>query len=79
MNGIAHQASRASRERDSLSRLNPLSEPVLFRGNTDNLAGRPPMTRLSNLLPVSAVFGATEMTRDSESRAPGHLPHPPKP
>jgi hypothetical protein len=77
MNGIVHQASRASRELDSLRRVNPRSEPGLFRGNTDSLADRPPMTRLSNLLPVFAVFGATETTRDSESRAPGRLPHPP--
>jgi hypothetical protein len=79
MNGIVHQASRASRERDSLSRVNPLSEPGLFPGNADSLAGQPPMARLSNLFLTSVIFGSTQMTCDSESRAPGRLPHPPTP
>ncbi len=77
MIGVVHQAPRASRERDSLSRVNLRSEPGLFRGNTDSLAGRPPMTRLSNLFPASVIFGSMETTRDLESRAPGRLPHPP--
>ena len=79
MIGVVHQAPRASRERDSLSRVNPRSEPGLSPGNTESMASHPPLAVLFNLLPVSAVFGSMEMTRDSESRAPGRLPHPPTP